>query len=49
MGITYVEGFVRGPTGKEQAVRFLVDSFEHQPQDLQCHRAQERFGVAGLA
>ncbi len=26
MGIVYVEGTVRGPTGKEQAVRFLVDS-----------------------
>lgn len=25
MGITYVEGLVRGPTGEEQAVRFLVD------------------------
>ncbi len=26
MGITYIEGTVRGPTGKEEAVRFLVDS-----------------------
>jgi clan AA aspartic protease len=26
MGITYVEGTVRGPTGKENTVRFLVDS-----------------------
>ena len=26
MGIPYIEGTVRGPTGKEQAVRFLVDS-----------------------
>ncbi|MBI4310701.1 MAG: aspartyl protease family protein [Chloroflexi bacterium] len=26
MGITYIEGTVRGPTGTEAAVRFLVDS-----------------------
>lgn len=26
MGITYIEGVVRGPTGKETPVRFLVDS-----------------------
>jgi len=26
MGITYVDGITRGPTGKEEAVRFLVDS-----------------------
>jgi clan AA aspartic protease len=26
MGITYIEGIVRGPTGKESTVRFLVDS-----------------------
>lgn len=26
MGITYIEGKVRGPTGKEEQVRFLVDS-----------------------
>jgi len=26
MGITYLDGIVRGPTGKETAVRFLVDS-----------------------
>ena len=26
MGITYIEGKVRGPTGKEKEVRFLVDS-----------------------
>ena len=26
MGITYIEGTVRGPTGKESQVRFLVDS-----------------------
>jgi len=26
MGITYVEGKVRGPAGKEESVRFLVDS-----------------------
>lgn len=26
MGITYVEGRVAGPTGKEEMVRFLVDS-----------------------
>ena len=26
MGITYVEGTARGPTGREEAVRFLVDS-----------------------
>lgn len=26
LGITYVEGTVRGPTGKEATVRFLVDS-----------------------
>ena len=26
MGITYIEGKVRGPTGKEAEVRFLVDS-----------------------
>ncbi len=26
MGITYVEGKVRGPTGKEESMRFLVDS-----------------------
>ena len=26
MGITYIEGTARGPTGKEEAVRFLIDS-----------------------
>lgn len=26
MGVVHVEGKVRGPTGKEQEVRFLVDS-----------------------
>jgi len=26
MGITYTEGIVRGPTGKEESVRFLIDS-----------------------
>lgn len=26
MGITYIEGRVRGPTGKEVEARFLVDS-----------------------
>ena len=26
MGITYIEGKVRGPTGKEEQLRFLVDS-----------------------
>ena len=26
MGITYIEGKVRGPTGKEKESRFLVDS-----------------------
>jgi clan AA aspartic protease len=26
VGITYIEGRVRGPTGREEAVRFLVDS-----------------------
>ena len=26
MGVVYIEGKVRGPTGKEQDVRFLVDS-----------------------
>ena len=26
MGITYIEGVVRGPTGKEESLRFLVDS-----------------------
>jgi clan AA aspartic protease len=26
MGITYIEGTVRGPTGTEAAVRFLTDS-----------------------
>ena len=26
MGVTYVEGTVRGPTGKQATVRFLVDS-----------------------
>lgn len=26
MGISYVEGKVRGPTGKEEEVRFLIDS-----------------------
>ena len=26
MGITYIEGMVQGPTGKEAPVRFLVDS-----------------------
>ena len=26
MGITYVDGTARGPTGKEEPVRFLVDS-----------------------
>ena len=26
MGITYLPGTVRGPTGKEAIVRFLVDS-----------------------
>jgi len=26
VGVTYVEGKVRGPTGKEESVRFLIDS-----------------------
>jgi clan AA aspartic protease len=26
MGVTYVEGQVRGPTGKEESVRFPIDS-----------------------
>jgi len=26
MGVTYIEGKVKGPTGKEESVRFLVDS-----------------------
>lgn len=26
VGLSYVEGTVRGPTGKEQRVRFLIDS-----------------------
>ena len=26
MGITYIDGVVRGPSGKEASVRFLVDS-----------------------
>ena len=26
MGISYVQGTVRGPTGKEASVRFLIDS-----------------------
>jgi len=26
LGITYIEGKVRGPTGKEEQLRFLVDS-----------------------
>jgi clan AA aspartic protease len=26
MGVTYIEGVARGPTGKEEPVRFLVDS-----------------------
>ena len=26
MGITYIDGQVRGPTGKQEAVRFLIDS-----------------------
>jgi clan AA aspartic protease len=26
MGITHVEGLVKGPSGKEETVRFLVDS-----------------------
>lgn len=26
MGLVYIEGKVRGPTGKQQEVRFLVDS-----------------------
>ena len=26
MGITYIDGTARGPTGKEEPVRFLVDS-----------------------
>jgi clan AA aspartic protease len=26
MGVTYVEGQVRGPTGKQASVRFLIDS-----------------------
>ena len=26
MGISYVEGTVRGPTGREERVRFLIDS-----------------------
>lgn len=26
MGMTYIEGTVRGPTGKEAAVTFLIDS-----------------------
>lgn len=26
MGVTYIDGVARGPTGKEEPVRFLVDS-----------------------
>jgi len=26
MGVTYLEGQVRGPTGKQESVRFLIDS-----------------------
>lgn len=26
MGITYIEGRVKGPTGREEIVRFLIDS-----------------------
>ena len=26
MGITYIEGLVRGPSGKQESVNFLVDS-----------------------
>ena len=26
MGITYIDGVARGPTGKEETVRFLIDS-----------------------
>jgi clan AA aspartic protease len=26
MGVTYVEGRVKGPTGKQESVRFLIDS-----------------------
>jgi clan AA aspartic protease len=26
MGLTYIDGVARGPTGKEEPVRFLVDS-----------------------
>ncbi len=26
MGVTYIEGIVTGPTGKQETVRFLVDS-----------------------
>ena len=26
MGITYIDGTARGPTGKEEPIRFLVDS-----------------------
>ena len=26
MGITYIEGVARGPRGKEETVRFLIDS-----------------------
>ena len=26
MGVTYVQGQVRGPTGKQESVRFLIDS-----------------------
>lgn len=26
MGLTFIEGIVEGPTGKERAVRFLIDS-----------------------
>jgi len=26
MGVTYIEGVVTGPTGKEETVRFLIDS-----------------------
>ncbi len=26
MGITYIEGLVKGPSGKQESVRFLIDS-----------------------
>jgi clan AA aspartic protease len=44
MGITYIEGLVRGPTAQEESVRFLVDS--GATYSLLPHSVWEALGLA---